>query len=113
MLSANELLAIDVSKNNEARLFFVGTLLQMNEPAVEIQIQNWHTMIVIVLRTTTSLQVYLTKNDFYTAEPTSLEPIQKINTNLSPADRFVLFRNDDDLLLVTYDIKTETANQLM
>lgn len=110
ILSANELLAINVNDKKDAQLHFVGTLLQFEEPVLEIQIEDWQNMIVIILKMSNSLHVYLTKNDF--RAPMKLEPIQKINTN-SPSDLFALFKNRKDLFLVTYGLKSEAANELM
>lgn len=110
LLSANELLAIDVDEDNDAKLHFVGTLLQVEDSIQEVQIEHWQKMIVIVLRLASSLHVYLTKEDFRVAH--NLEPIQKINTN-SASDRFVLFKKNKELLLVTYGIKSESENELM
>lgn len=110
VLSSHELLAVDVDEQKVAQIHFVGRFKKLEEPVLEIQIEQWQNMLVVVLKMVTSLHVFLTKNDFTSV--VSFEPIQKININ-SPSDRFVLFKNRKDLFLVTYGIKSESANELM
>lgn len=109
LLSEDELLAIEI-QSREAHLRFVGTLLHLDGPVLEVQVENWENVIVIVVRTAQSLQVYLTKNDFSVS--VSLEAIQKINT-YTQSDRFVLFGNGKELLMVTYNIRSDADNELM
>lgn len=110
LLSANELLAIEVNEMKEPHLEFLGTLLQFEENPLEVQIENWQNMTFVVLKLSTSLHVYVTKND---QRAMSLEPIQKISTH-SSIDRYILFKNKNDLYLVTYWIKEDVldANEL-
>ncbi|CRL02513.1 CLUMA_CG015260, isoform A [Clunio marinus] len=110
MLSENELMAIDINEK-EARFLFVGTFLHMSEAAIEFQVQNWRNKIVVVMRTSTSLQVYLTSSDFKTVA--NLETVQKININVPTSNKYVLFRNGEDLFMVTYEIRTDSANKLI
>lgn len=99
-----------MNERNEAHLHFVGTLLQIDEPILEVQIENWRNMIVIIIKMGQSLHIYLTSNDFRSAM--NLEPIQKINTN-TPSDHFAIFNKEEELYLVTYCTKIEAANELM
>jgi hypothetical protein len=94
------------------RYFFVGTLEQVNEPVLEIQVADWQNMIIVVLKMPKTLHVYLTKKDFQKEEGLTLDPVQKIDTSTT-ADRFALFKNGEELLLVSYVIKNEAANELM
>lgn len=109
LLSQNELLAIDINAKKEAQLHFVGTLQQIDEKVLDMQVENWQSMIVVALRTATSLQIYVTKSDFRVEE--NLEPTEKIKIN-SESDRFAMFRSGEDLFLVTYGINGDTANEL-
>lgn len=90
-------------------MHFIGRFVEFEEPVLEIQIEQWQNMIVIILKMSKSLHVYLTKNDFSTVM--DLDPIQKIDIN-SPSDRYMLFKNRKDLFMVTYGIKSEAANEL-
>lgn len=110
ILSVNELLAIEVNERKEPHLEFLGTLLQFEEKPIEVQIENWQNMTFVILKLSSSLHVYVTKND---QRAVSLEPIQKISTH-SITDRYILFKNKNDLYLVTYWIKDDTldANEL-
>lgn len=110
LLSVNELLAIEVDEEREPRLDFLGTLLQFEEKPLDVQIENWQNMTIIVLKLPTSLHVYVTKND---QRGVRLEPLQKISIH-SSADRYILFKNKDDIFLVTYWIKEDVldANEL-
>lgn len=110
MVSENELLGINVNDKRKPELFFVGTLLQLTDPVLQIQVESWKNMIVIIVRTSSSLYVYHTEKNFAVA--VDLEPIQKISTN-SPTDKMVAFRNGDDLILVIYNIKKDSDNELV
>lgn len=85
-------------------------MLQFEEKPIEVQIENWQNMTFVILKLSSSLHVYVTKND---QRAVSLEPIQKISTH-SITDRYILFKNKNDLYLVTYWIKDDTldANEL-
>jgi hypothetical protein len=85
-------------------------LQSFDGPALEIQIENWQNIIVIVLKTANSLHVYTRSRDF--GAETDAEPIQKIKT-ISDADRFVLFRTGEEVMLVTYEVRTDSANEFM
>jgi hypothetical protein len=110
LLSDDELLAINVNGKRDILIQLVGTLLKFDAPALEIQIENWKNLVVVVLKTASSLHVYMKSND--APSGINLEPIQKIKT-ISDADQFVLFQSGEELMLVTYEVKTESANELM
>lgn len=103
------MLAIDINQNKEAQMYFIATLLQIEENVLEVQVENWQNVIVIVLRMENVLQIYLTKNDFQVA--VNLEPIQRIKIG-SSLDRFVLFNRKQTLSLVL-DTKSDTTNKLV
>lgn len=107
MLSVDELLAIEINQQKIASMQFIGTLLQLNETIQDIQIERWQNAIVIVVRLSSSLHVYMARNNF--SIPESFEPIQKIKTL---SDRFVLFNDHNDLLMVIYDVKESSSNEL-
>lgn len=109
MLSSDELLAVDINVKGEPRLNFIGSLMQLDGIVLEFRVEDWQSMKVIVLKFARSLHVHLTSKDF---QAKSLEPIQKISLN-SPSDRFVLLNNAENLFLVTYGIKNESANELV
>lgn len=98
-----------VNAKDEARLNFIGTLLQLDGDVLEIWVEDWQSMKVIILKFARSLHVYLTSKD---NQVESLEPVQKLAIN-SPSDRFILLKNATDLFLVTYKTKNEAANELM
>lgn len=110
IISENELLRINVNKKKEAQLFFVGTLLQISEAIIQMQVESWKNSIVIVARTGSFIYVYLTQNNFNVA--VDLEPIQKISTN-SPSDHFVFFHNAEDLILLLYNVKNDADNEMV
>lgn len=109
MLSVDELLAISVGVKKELQMHFVGTLMQIEEHVEEVKIENWENSLIIVVRMAKSLHVYLTGSDF---RGESIEPIQKIGVH-SPSDRFVMFRKNEDVYLVKYEIKNEADNELV
>lgn len=108
LLSVDELIAIDVSRKKELQMHFVGTFSQLTEPVEEVKIENWENSLIIVVRMSKMLHVYLAHNDFR-GEPINV--IQRITLN-SPSDRFVMFRRGKDVFLVTYEIRFETENEL-
>lgn len=110
LLSDQELLAIHLDKKREIQVHLIGTLQGFEGPALEIQIENWQNIIVIVLKTANSLHIYTRSRSFGTE--TNAEPIQKIKT-ISDADRFVLFKTGEEVMLVTYEVKSDSANEFM
>lgn len=108
LLSVDELLAIDINERKELLMHFVGTLMQIDEPIKEVKIENWESSLIIVVRMAKMLHIYLAHNDFR-GEP--IDPIQKININ-SPSDRFVMFRKQSEVFLVTYGIRMSADNEL-
>lgn len=89
-------------------MHFVGTLLQIDDFIEEVKIENWENSLIIVVRTANMLHIYLANNDF---RGEAIDPIQKITMN-SPSDRFVIFRKEAEVFLVTYIIKMTSDNEL-
>lgn len=108
-LSLNELLAIDISEKKQIRLHFVATLEQVEEKVLEMQIGTWQNIIVIVLRFSRSVHVYLTPKDFRSTA--NISPYQKIKTN-GPGDRILLFNNNLNLFLIMQGITKANINEL-
>lgn len=109
LLSANELLSVEVDEANDPRLRFIGTLLKLDAAVLDVQIELWLDLMVIVVQQENSLSVYITSSD---SQGSNIDPIQTLSTN-SVSDRFILSNNGKDLFLVIYGIKKGGANELM
>lgn len=112
MLNVNELLAIKVNDKNVAELYFIGTLLdiQENDPIIDIQMEKWKNFYMIVIQQSLTLKIYLVKFDI--SDSPDINHIHKINLELL-TDKFKVFRKGNDVHLVIYHINENTENELM
>lgn len=104
VLKGNELLIVDVEE--QVQLKSLVALQLPIEGVVEMRVGDWEGMLVVVLRFSTNLHVYVTKKertDFVT-----LQPVQKIKIN-SSADRIVLLNSNNELFLVTQIAKNNAV----
>lgn len=104
VLKGSELLIVEADKDVQLRSLAAFQLPV--EGVVEMRVDDWEGMIVVVLRFPTSLHVYVTKK-----EPTELvilEPVQQIKIS-SSADRIVLLNSNNELFLVTQIVKNNVA----
>jgi hypothetical protein len=110
-LSINELFAAKISRNNAATLHFVGTLLDLNDedPVLNVQIEKWKNLYMVVAQQSTVLKVYLIQLD--ESQSPEITPIHKMNFD-SISDKYRIFRREEDVLLVTYQIQEHAANKL-
>lgn len=111
-LNVNELLAIKVNDNNVAELYFIGTLLDIeeNDPIIDIQMEKWKNFYMILIQQSLTLKIYLVKFDI--SDSPDINHIHKINLELL-TDKFKVFRKGNDVHLVIYHINENTENELM
>ncbi|KAG5681770.1 hypothetical protein PVAND_011178 [Polypedilum vanderplanki] len=110
-LSQNELFATKVNHENIAKLYFLGTLLDIAEedPVISVQIEKWQNFFMVVIQQFTRLKVYLVKLNEH--KSSKINHIHKMNFD-SIFDKFRIFRKGKDVLLVTYQIQEQAANKL-
>ncbi|CAH1722500.1 unnamed protein product [Chironomus riparius] len=111
-LSVNELLAIKVNGENVAELYFIGTLLDIeeNDPIIDIQMERWKNFYMIVIQQSSKLKIYLVKFDI--TDSPDINHIQKINIE-TLTDKFKVFRKGNDVHMVIYHINENTENELI
>lgn len=110
LLSENELLSVEVDEEaKNPSLHFIGTLLKVDFAVLDVQIELWLDLMVIVVQQENSLSVYITSS---ASNGLNIEPVQTISTN-SVADRFIMSNNGKNLFLFVYGIKNDGANELM
>lgn len=108
-LSVNELFVIKV--NQTAKLFFVGTLLDIQEedPVQSVQIEKWQNLYMVVIQQSSKLKVYLIALD-ETQNP-EIHHLHQMNF-ASSSEKFRIFRKGEDVLLVIYQIQEQALNKL-
>lgn len=101
-----------MNDENVAELYFIGTLLDIeeNDPIIDIQMERWKNFYMFVIQQSSKLKIYLVKFDI--SDSPDINHIQKINIELL-TDKFKVFRKGNDVHMVIYHINENTENELM
>jgi hypothetical protein len=116
VMSYNEIILLEIdSKRNFVNRILIGELYEFNEVIIDVKIESWTNIFVIVVLTHENLHVFHTRkrlNEIETHDDIQLSAIQKIKLKNNFC-KFELIRTQPSgLFLVTYQIRNETTNDL-
>lgn len=116
LLSHNELILLEVdSEKKEILRTLIAELDGINSEIIDIKVESWANIFVIVVLTGEDLRVFHTLKkitEIATEDDIILKEIQKIELKNNFC-KFELIRNEpNELFMITYQIRNETTNNL-